>query len=65
MINLPWNLGHLVSVLPPQNRYTVERLANYHTILPFYSPFFTHYEQDSRLEMMTANSGKMFYQIFS
>ncbi|TFI52628.1 hypothetical protein BLD44_020415 [Mastigocladus laminosus UU774] len=65
VIDLPWNLNRLVAALPPANRYTVERLANHHTLLPFYSPFFHSHEQDSRLEMMRASGGSMFYQIFS
>ncbi|MBD2340121.1 TniQ family protein [Calothrix sp. FACHB-156] len=38
-VDLPSHLNHLVSVLPPNNCYTVESLINDHTLLPFYSPF--------------------------
>jgi hypothetical protein len=38
-IALPCHLEHLVSVLPPGHSYTVERLINYNTLLPFYRPF--------------------------
>ncbi len=39
VVDLPSRLGHLVAVLPPGHRYTVERLIDDHTLLPFYSPF--------------------------
>ncbi|MDT7688482.1 MAG: hypothetical protein QOE46_1241 [Acidobacteriota bacterium] len=38
-IDLPGNLGHLVSVLLPDHRYTVNTLINEHTLLPFYAAF--------------------------
>ncbi|MCA1994421.1 MAG: TnsD family transposase [Coleofasciculus sp. S288] len=38
-VDLPSRLSHLVSVLPPGHPYTVERLIDDHTMLPFYSPF--------------------------
>jgi hypothetical protein len=38
-IALPSNLNHLISVLPPGHRYTVDQLIDGHTLLPFYAPF--------------------------
>jgi hypothetical protein len=38
-VGLPSNLGTLVSLLPPGNSYTVDRLINSHTLFPFYAPF--------------------------
>jgi hypothetical protein len=64
-VEIPWNLMHLVAALPPGNRYTVERLANNHTLLPFYCPFFDLHEQHSPLEMMKTSSGVMLHRIFS
>ena len=39
VIDLPTRLGNLVSFLPLGHRYTVERLIDNHTLLPFYSLF--------------------------
>ncbi|HEY9605333.1 MAG TPA: TnsD family Tn7-like transposition protein [Allocoleopsis sp.] len=39
IISLPCCLDHLISVLPPGHRYTVARLIDNHSLLPFYSPF--------------------------
>lgn len=39
VISFPNRIGHLVSVLPPGHRYTVDRLIDDHTPLRFYSPF--------------------------
>lgn len=39
VVGFPNRLGHLVSVMPPSNSYTVERLIDEHTLLPFYEPF--------------------------
>jgi Tn7-like transposition protein D/TniQ len=38
-IALPSNLNHLISVLPPGHRYTVDQLIDEQTLLPFYAPF--------------------------
>ena len=38
-IHLPSHLGYLVDALPPGHRYTVDRLIDEHTLLPFYGPF--------------------------
>ena len=38
-IALPSDLNHLISVLPPGHRYTVDQLIDEHTLLPFYAPF--------------------------
>src|SRR5712692_3132820 len=39
VVELPSNLDYLVSVLPPGNHYTVDKLIKKHTLLPFYRPF--------------------------
>ncbi len=39
VVLFPNRLGHLVSVLPPGHKYTVDRLIDDHTPLRFYSPF--------------------------
>lgn len=39
VIDLPCRLADFVSVLPQGHRYTVKRLIDEHTLLPFYSPF--------------------------
>src|SRR5713226_3580764 len=39
VISFPNRIGHLVSVLPPGHKYTVDRLIDDHTPLRFYSPF--------------------------
>lgn len=38
-VDLPSHLGSLVERLPPGHRYTVDRLIDEHTLLPFYAPF--------------------------
>jgi Tn7-like transposition protein D/TniQ len=39
VIDLPVHLEHLVSVLPPNQIYSVESLIGRHTLFPFYAPF--------------------------
>jgi hypothetical protein len=39
VVDLPSNLGSLVSALPPGSPYTVERLINNHILFPFFAPF--------------------------
>ncbi len=39
-IELPGHLNDLVTALPPESYYTVDRLIDNHTLLPFFSPFF-------------------------
>ncbi len=39
VVDLPCNLGHLITVLPSGHQYTVKKLIDDHTLLPFYSPF--------------------------
>jgi TniQ len=38
-VDLPSRLGFLVDRLPPGHCYTVDRLIDEHTLLPFYAPF--------------------------
>ncbi|MBD1808116.1 TniQ family protein [Microcoleus sp. FACHB-SPT15] len=39
VVGLPSHLGHLVATIPSGHRYTVDRLIDEATLLPFYSPF--------------------------
>lgn len=39
LIDFPNRLGHLISVMPPGHNYTVDRLIDEYTCLPFYEPF--------------------------
>ncbi len=39
VIDLPAHLGNLIAALPLGHHYTVDRLIDSHTLLPFYSPF--------------------------
>lgn len=39
VVDLPSRLQHLIARLPPGHRYSVERLIDEHTVLPFYEPF--------------------------
>lgn len=39
VIDFPSRLGHVVDALPPGHNYTVDRLIDECTLLPFYTPF--------------------------
>ena len=39
VVDFPSRLGHLVSQFPPGHSYTVERLIDENTMLPYYEPF--------------------------
>ncbi len=39
-VELLGHLNNLVTALPPESYYTVDRLIDNHTLLPFFSPFF-------------------------
>ena len=39
IVELPSNLDYLISVLPPGHNYTIDKLINNHTLLPYYRPF--------------------------
>lgn len=39
-VDLPGHLNDLVTALPPGGYYTVDRLIDNHTLLPFYSPYY-------------------------
>jgi len=41
-VSLPYRLGHFVTQLPPNCIYTVERIIQKHTLLPFYAPFMSN-----------------------
>jgi len=48
VVDLPSNLGSLVSALSPGSSHTVERLINRHTLFPFFA-LFLHPEQAQQL----------------
>jgi Tn7-like transposition protein D/TniQ protein len=56
-IALPSNLNHLISALPPGHRYTVDRLIDAHTLLPFYAPFLPQERVVKVRENMAEDSG--------
>ncbi len=39
IVPFPNRLTHFISVLPPGHKYTIDRLIDEHTLLPFYSAF--------------------------
>jgi hypothetical protein len=55
VVELPSNLGHLVSVLPLGHNYTVDKLVNSHTLLPFFGPFLSS-------EQLETLRGEMHYR---
>src|SRR5690348_7267862 len=38
-VDLPSHIDNFVAALPPGHRYTVDKLIDHHTLLPFYGPF--------------------------
>jgi hypothetical protein len=48
VVDLPSNLGSLVSALPPGSPYTTKYLINNHTLFPFFAPFL-HPKQAQKL----------------
>jgi hypothetical protein len=56
-IALPSNLSHLISVLPPGHRHTVDQLIDEHTLLPFYAPFLPPERVVKVRESMAEDSG--------
>jgi hypothetical protein len=59
-VDLPSHLSYLLSVLPSGHCYTVDRLIDAHTLLPFYSPFLP-LERVNRIreDMETGNSSAL------
>ena len=59
-VDLPSHLSYLLSVLPSGHCYTVDRLIDAHTLLPFYSPFLP-FERVNRIreDMQTGNSSAL------
>jgi hypothetical protein len=39
VVDFPNKLGYLISQMPPGHNFSVDRLIDKHTLLPFYSPF--------------------------
>lgn len=60
-VTLPSRLGRLISVLPPGHSYTVERLIDNHTLLPFYSPFLPSKRVESLRQDMRGDNGLSVY----
>ncbi len=58
VIDLPAHLGNLIAALPLGHHYTVDRLIDSHTLLPFYSPFHP-LERVQRLREDMRGSGKV------
>lgn len=56
-VDLPSHLNHLVANLPSGTRYTVERLIDESTLLPFYSPFMPPERVRSLREQMSGSDG--------
>lgn len=56
-IVLQGRLNHLIAVLPPGHRYSVNQLIDQHTLLPFYAPFLPP-ERVSRLRSLMAEEGR-------
>jgi hypothetical protein len=59
-VDLPSHLSYLLSALPSGHCYTVDRLIDAHTLLPFYSPFLP-LERVNRIreDMGTGNSSAL------
>ncbi len=56
-VDLPSHLNHLVANLPSGNRYTVDRIIDESTLLPFYSPFMPPERVRSLREQMSGSDG--------
>lgn len=52
IFDLPYRLGHLISILPNGHQYTVEQLIYNHTMLPVYLPFLDDKKLQKVLDMM-------------
>jgi transposase-like protein len=57
VVDLPSHLGHLVATIPSEHRYTVDRLIDEGTLLPFYSPFLPPDRVCSLREAMSGDDG--------
>lgn len=57
IVDLPSNLGQLVSSLPNNQLYTVESLINKHTLFPFFAPFFDPTQAQQIMADMEATKG--------
>jgi transposase-like protein len=60
-VDLPNHLNHLVANLPFRNCYTVDRLIDESTLLPFYSPFMPPERVRSLREQMSGSDGSKIY----
>jgi Tn7-like transposition protein D/TniQ len=56
IIDLPLHLGHLASVLPPNQTYSVDNLVRRHTLFPFYAPFIPSERVEQIREMMRSGA---------
>jgi hypothetical protein len=59
VVAIPNHLGRLVSVLPFGHHYTVDRLINENTLLPFFSPFLEPKRITLLRENMQGDSGRL------
>ncbi len=57
VVDLPTHLGHLVATIPSGHGYTVDRLIDEGTLLPFYSPFLPPDRVRSLREAMSGDDG--------
>ena len=64
VVDFPRHLDHLIAVLPPSHRFTLERLLNHHTLLPYFSPFFLQDSQADIVQSMKGGNGAGFYHRF-
>lgn len=56
-IDLPCHLGNLISKLPPNHRYSDDKLIDEHTLLPFFSQFLPHKRTIQLREDMRGSGG--------
>lgn len=57
IVDLPSNLGRLVSSLPKDQLYTIESLVNKHTLFPFFAPFLDPTQAQQVMADMEATKG--------
>src|SRR6266699_6474553 len=56
-VSLPSHLGHFVSQLPPYGNYTVNRIIDQHTLLPYFAPFLPPERHNRLCQDMCSNNG--------
>jgi hypothetical protein len=64
VVELPSNLDYLINILPPGHNYTVDKLIDNHTLLPFYRPFLSPGQLDVfRGEMLCRTRGALLSRV--